>query len=95
MRSLYAVVRDSPPDAELALQKLEPIGTALFDYYVRFRGRDDALANAFLASRGWLARTVDQLRRRVGPVKPWTDDQIAAGIQDALDDLKTIRERLP
>jgi hypothetical protein len=95
MRSLYAVVRDRPPDPELALEKLRLIGEALLEYELRYRGRDDALANAFLAARGWLAPTVDQLRRRVGSVDPWTDDKIAARVQDSLDDLMAMQARLP
>lgn len=94
MRSLYAVVRDHPPDADRALEKLQPIGEALLQYEQRYRGKDDALANAFLAARGWLAPTVDQLRRRVGSVEPWTDDKIAARVQDSLDDLVAVGARL-
>ena len=94
LRSLYAVVRDPAPDAEVALAKLMPIGEALFEYYERYRGRDDALANAFLSARGWLVPAVDALRRRVGPVKPWTDQQIAGRVQETIDEMKGIRERL-
>ena len=94
LRSLYAVVRDPAPDAEVALAKLMPIGEALFDYYERYRGRDDALSNAFLSARGWLVPAVDALRRRVGPVKPWTDDQIAGRVQETIDEMKGIREKL-
>jgi hypothetical protein len=94
MRALYAVVRDPAPDANVALEKLMPIGEALFDYYERYRGRDDGLSNAFLAARGWLVPAVDALRRRVGPVRPWTDEQIASRIQEAIDDMKIIREKL-
>ena len=95
MRSLFAVVRDDPPDAEMALAKLEPIGQALWDYEQRFRGKDDALANAFLAARGWLGRGAAELRQRVGPVKPWTDAHIARLIQEMVEDMQCIRERLP
>jgi hypothetical protein len=94
LRSLYAVVRDPAPDAEVALAKLMPIGEALYDYYERYRGRDEGLANAFMSARGWLVPAVDALRRRVGPVKPWTDDQIAGRVQETIDEMKGIREKL-
>jgi hypothetical protein len=96
MRSLYAVVRDSPPDPDLALEKLQPIGEALLQYEQRYRGKDDALANAFYAARGWLGPAVDELRRRTGTgkVRPWTDDQITTRIQESLEDLAAVRARL-
>ena len=94
LRSLYAVVRDPAPDANMALEKLMPIGEALLDYYERYRGRDESLSNAFFAARGWLVPAVDALRRRVGPVKPWTDTQIADRVQETIGDMLAIRDRL-
>ncbi|NJD28500.1 MAG: hypothetical protein FIA92_09405 [Chloroflexi bacterium] len=92
--SAYANARDSPPDAEKALELLMPVGQALWDYEQRFRGQDDALANGFYAARGWLGHAVKELQRRVGPVHTLNDQEIADLIQGGIDDLRGLQGQL-
>jgi len=94
LRSIYALLRDIPPDPERALERLLPVGQALAQYEDRFRGRDDALANGFFAARGWLAGAVAELRGRLGTARPMSDEQIAKRVEDAISDLQGMRGRL-
>jgi hypothetical protein len=94
LRAAYACVRDSPPDHELALQHLQRVGEALWDYEQRYRGRDEGLANGFYAARGWLGRVARELGARLGNGKPMSDETIALFVSDTLADLNGLQNRL-
>jgi hypothetical protein len=94
MISLYAVLRDDPPDMDVALSKVMTIGKALWDYQARYEKSNPALAMSFEAVRGWMGRPLEEIRRRVGSVKPMSDRQIAGGIEDTFVDLQSIRNQL-
>jgi hypothetical protein len=94
LRAAYACVRDSPPDHALAMQHLQRVGEALWDYEQRYRGTDEGLANGFYAARGWLGRVARELGMRLGTGKPMSDQTIAMFVSDTLADLNGLQGRL-
>lgn len=94
LRAAYACVRDSPPDHELALQHLQTVGEALWEYEQRYRGSDEGLANGFYAARGWLGRVARELTVRLGSAKPMSDETIALFVSDTISDLNGLQNRL-
>jgi len=93
--SLYAVLRDDPPDFERAKDKFRPIAQTLFDLQMKYEATNPDLANLIMAVRGWMSRPYDAILARTDGLKPMRDSDIAARVSDLIPDLRAIGDRLP
>ena len=88
------LARADPPDFEAVAAQMRPMGGALANYEDRYRGRDDGLANHFLAMRGWMGQPYREIQRRLGSDAPKSDKQIADAIADMQIDTNQIETQL-
>jgi hypothetical protein len=93
--SIYAVLRDEPPDFELAEQKFNEIGMAMLEYQTRFETSNPQLWYMMMAIRGWIGRPLREIHRRIGSDKPMSDRGIAEAVGEVIPDLNAFRAKLP
>lgn len=93
--SIYAVLRDEPPDFELAEQKFNEIGMAMLEYQTRFETSNPQLWYMMMAIRGWIGRPLNEIHRRNGTGRPMSDRSIAEAVGELIPDLNAFRAKLP